>query len=92
MSEQSASFDEAFRTANGRQRIVDGYDVLDLRAGVDFGQVALDFYVKNLGNSQGRTSTTGIDVFSGFPLYPGGAIATGVLRPRTFGVSLTAGI
>ncbi|RIV84997.1 TonB-dependent receptor [Aurantiacibacter zhengii] len=92
VSEQSASFDEAFRTANGRQRLVDGYDVVDLRAGVDFGQVALDFYVKNLGNSQGRTSTTAIDVFGGFPLYPGGAIATGVLRPRTFGVSLTAGI
>ena len=92
VSEQSASFDEAFRAANGRQRLVDGYDVIDLRAGVDFGAVALDVYVRNLGNSRGRTSTTGIDVFGGFPLYPGGTIATGILRPRTFGVSITAGM
>ncbi|WP_338241245.1 TonB-dependent receptor [Aurantiacibacter hainanensis] len=92
VSEQSASFDEAFRLANGRQRTVDGYNVLDLRAGVDFGRVELDLYVQNLGNSRGRTSTTAVDVFGGFPLYPGGAIATGVIRPRTFGVSLTAGL
>ena len=29
-------------------------------------------------------------VFGGLPLFPGGAIGTGVLRPRTFGLSMTA--
>jgi len=50
-------------------------------------------YVKNLGNSHGVTSTTGLTVFgpspdTGFPLFPDGAIGTGIIRPRTFGVTL----
>ena len=59
-------------------------------AGVDFGQFDLELYVKNLNDSSGRTSTTGTDVFGGFPLYPAGAIGTGVIRPRTVGLSLRA--
>ena len=46
--------------------------------------------VRNLNDSRGRTSTTGTGVFGGLPLFPGGAIGTGVLRPRTFGLSMTA--
>lgn len=90
VSSQSGSLDTAFRTENGRQRRVEAYDVIDLRAGVDFGRFSVDAFVRNLGNSHGRTSTTGTDVFGGFPLYPGGAIGTGVIRPRTFGMSLGA--
>jgi outer membrane receptor protein involved in Fe transport len=90
VSEQSAGFDAAYRAANGRQRQVDAYDVIDLTAGIDFGRFSIDAYVRNLGDSRGRTSTTGTSVFGGFPLFPGGAIGTGVLRPRTFGLSLTA--
>jgi outer membrane receptor protein involved in Fe transport len=88
LSSQSAGFDETFRLANGHQRIVPSYEVIDLSAGVDFGQFSIDAYVRNLGNSHGRSSSTGIDVFGGFPLYPSGAIATGITRPRTFGVTL----
>jgi hypothetical protein len=50
--------------------------VIDFAAGVDFGQFDLELYVKNLNDSSGRTSTTGTDVFGGFPLYPAGAIGT----------------
>ena len=92
VSEQSASFDADYRATFGRQREIDGYDVVDLYAGVEFGRVSLEAYVRNLFDSAGRTSTTGTDVFGGFPLYPDGAIGTGVLRPRTFGLSIAAEI
>jgi outer membrane receptor protein involved in Fe transport len=88
LSSQSAGFDETYRLANGHQRIVHGYDTVDLSAGVDFGRVSLDAFVRNLTNSTGRTSITGTTVFGAFPIYPGGAIGTGVIRPRTFGVTL----
>lgn len=89
LSSQSGGFDEDFRTEFGRQRRIPAYNVIDLNAGVDFGRFNLEVYVRNLGNSAGRTSTTGVDVFGGFPLFPNGAIGTGVIRPRTFGLSLT---
>ena len=85
VSEQSGSF-----SLEGEQKSIDPYAVVDLSAGVDFGQFELELYVKNLNDSSGRTSITGTTVFGGFPLYPGGAIATGVLRPRTIGLSASA--
>jgi iron complex outermembrane recepter protein len=90
VSEQSASFDADYRAANGEQRTVGDYAMIDLSAGVDFGQFDLQLYVKNLNDSSGRTSTTGTDVFGGFPLFPASAIGTGVIRPRTVGLSLRA--
>jgi iron complex outermembrane recepter protein len=90
VTSQSGGFDEDFRLANGRQRRISGYDVVDLSAGLDFGRFNIEAYVQNLANSRGRTSTTGTAVFGGFPLFPGGAIGTGVLRPRTFGISVGA--
>lgn len=92
LSSQSGTFDEGFRTTFGRQRRIRAYQVIDLSAGLDFGRFSLDAYAKNLGNSAGRTSTTGTTVFGAFPVYPNGAIGTGVIRPRTFGLSLTAGL
>jgi iron complex outermembrane recepter protein len=76
--------------AFGRQRHVRPYNVIDLDAGVIFGRFDLEAYVKNLGNSHGVTSTTGTTVFGAFPVFPEGAIGTGIIRPRTIGVSLTA--
>lgn len=90
LSSQSGAFDADYRTAFGHQRRIRAYNVVDLGAGLDFGKIAVDAYVKNLGNSAGRTSTSGVLVFGAFPIYPDGAIGTGVIRPRTFGLSLTA--
>jgi outer membrane receptor protein involved in Fe transport len=90
LSEQSASFDADYRAAHGEQRELDPYGVVDFGAGVDFGQFDIELYVKNLFDSSGRTSTTGTDVFGGFPLYPAGAIGMGVIRPRTVGLSASA--
>lgn len=90
LGKQSGSFDNDYRTANGRQRKIASYEVVDLRAGIDFGKVELEAYVKNLTDSDGKISTSATTA-NGLPIYPGGAIGTGVIRPRTIGVSLTAG-
>ncbi|WP_309603426.1 TonB-dependent receptor [Sphingomonas sp.] len=89
LSRQKSNFDPDFAD---RQRTIKAYGIFDLAAGLDFGRFSVDAYVKNLGNSAGRTSVTGTSVFGGFPLYPNGAIGTGVIRPRTIGLSLTAGL
>jgi len=93
LSGQTATYDSDFVAAFGRQRHVRPYNVIDLFAGVNFGRFDLEAYVKNLGNSHGVTSVTGLTVFggspdTGFPLFPNGAIGTGIIRPRTVGLTL----
>ncbi len=85
LSKQPAGFDFAFRSANGRQRYLPSYEVVDLRAGVDFGKYSLELYAKNLTDAEGKTS---LEAPANIPL---GAAGTAVIRPRTFGVTLTAG-
>ncbi len=85
LSKQPAGFDFAFRSANGRQRYLPAYEVVDLRAGVDFGRYSLELYAKNLFDSAGRTS---LEVPGNIPF---GAAGTAVIRPRTIGATLTAG-
>ena len=82
-------YDNTFRTANGSQRKVPAYTVVDLRAGLDVGRLSVEAFVRNLTNSHGKTST-GIVTSNGLPFAPNGAIRTGVIRPRTIGLSLTA--
>ncbi|WP_380878690.1 TonB-dependent receptor [Sphingomonas sp. DBB INV C78] len=89
LSDQSGAFDGTYREATGHQRIIPSYTVIDLRAGVDFGKFSVDAYVKNLGNSHGITSTAALTA-NGFNVYPNGAMGTGIIRPRTIGLSLTA--
>ena len=85
LSKQPAGFDFEFRSLFGRQRYLPSYEVVDLRAGVDFGQYSLELYAKNLTDSEGKTS---LEAPANVPL---GAAGTAVIRPRTFGVTLTAG-
>jgi outer membrane receptor protein involved in Fe transport len=87
LSGQTAEYDPDFVGAYGHQRHVHPYGLLDLFAGVDFGHFDLEVYAKNLNNSHGVISTIG-PTTSGLPLYPGGAIGTGIIRPRAFGVTL----
>ncbi|MEG3153335.1 TonB-dependent receptor [Sphingomonas sp. RB1R13] len=84
LAKQYGEYDAAYRTTYGHQRQLPSYTVIDLRGGLDFGKVELEAYAKNVGNSHGKTST------SSAGLYPAGAIATGVIRPRTIGLTLTA--
>ncbi|MBT2135367.1 TonB-dependent receptor [Croceibacterium sp. LX-88] len=90
LSDQSASFDADYRAAHGEQRTIEAYAVIDLNAGITIDQFDIQLYVKNLTSSAGRTSTTGTTVFGGFPLFPDDAIGTGVIRPRTVGLSVRA--
>jgi iron complex outermembrane recepter protein len=83
LSEVPASFDAAFVAENDRQRFLPSYDVIDVRAGWDFGTVSLELFGRNLGNDDGKTS----DASGNTPL---GALATGVIRPRSYGVTVTA--
>jgi outer membrane receptor protein involved in Fe transport len=82
LSYQTASYDLAFRTANGRQRKVEAYEVVDLQAGIDFGHYTIELYGKNLTDSDGKTSTGALGG------VPAGALPTGVIRPRTFGLTV----
>ena len=85
LSDQTGSYDIDYRTENGRQREVPSYEVLDLQAGVDFGRYTIELYGKNVTDSDGRTSV------GTFGTVPNGAIGTGVIRPRTFGLAFGVG-
>jgi outer membrane receptor protein involved in Fe transport len=89
LSEQRANFDAGFGAAFGLDRpTVPAYEVVDLRAGVDFGRFTLDVFANNLADSRGMTD---VSTGGGLPVAPNGAITTGIVRPRTFGITLGAG-
>lgn len=90
LSKQSAELDPVFRDINGRQRQVPSYIVLDLRAGVEFGRFGIEAFARNLANVDGKTSVAAVTA-NGLPVSPNGSIGTGVIRPRSYGLSLTAG-
>lgn len=91
LSRQSGNFDPAYRAIHGHFPKVRAYEVIDLRAGVAFGRYAINVYVNNLGNSRGVTATQALLGVAGQPRNAGGALGTALLRPRTFGINLTAG-
>ena len=84
LSKQNAGYNLAFRTANGRQRQIPSYEIVDLRAGVDFDRFSVGVYAKNINDADGKQSAGAVGT------YPAGSIDTGVIRPRTFGASVTA--
>ncbi len=84
LSNQTAEYDFGYRSTNGQQRLIPSYEVLDLRAGIDFGRFGVEGYARNVNDADGRTSTGGL----GF--YPNGALGVGQIRPRTIGVAVTA--
>ena len=84
LSKQVGGFDTTYRTTYGRRASIPSYEVVDLRAGIDFGRATVEVYAKNISNARGITSLTGLNQ------YPAGAIGTGLISPRTFGIALTA--
>ena len=91
LSRQSGNYDPVYLATYGHFPRVRAYEVIDLRAGLDFGRFAVNAYVNNLGNSGGITATQALLGVAGQPRNVNGAIGTGVVRPRTIGVNLTAG-
>jgi outer membrane receptor protein involved in Fe transport len=74
------------------QRHIPDYATVDLRGGVEFGKFTVEAYVKNLTSSDGISSlVTPTDQALHNNILPGGAIRAAFIRPRTIGVSLSAG-
>jgi outer membrane receptor protein involved in Fe transport len=72
------------READGSIRQAEGYVTLDLRTGVYIGRWSVELYGRNLTNESGITS-----IGDPGPL-PNGALALGLIRPRSIGVSVGA--
>lgn len=80
-----ADFDPDLRAAHGRQRDLPSCAVVVLRAGVDFGRFSIEAHARSLGDAHDGTSVGAVGH------VPGGAIRTGVIRPRGSGLTLGAG-
>ena len=75
------------------QSKIPDYTTVNLRAGAEFGNFALEAFVRNVFNSHGVTSTTSFNNASlGGNAIPGDGILVGFTQRRTFGLSLTAGL
>ena len=86
VGEQSSGFPGTGGFLYGAQQIeLPSYNAFDLRGGVEFDHVAVEFFARNVGDERAVTS------FGGFgatlPDAPNGA--ANVIRPRTIGVSLS---
>ena len=82
--DQVAEFD--IRNPDGSQREVPSYEVVDLRVGLLADRWSLELFVKNLNDELGRTSLFGAE-----GTFPNNALASGVIRPRTIGLTATFG-
>ena len=59
LSEVPANFDAALAAADEPQRYLPSYDMVDVRAGYDFGKFSLELFGRNLTNDDGKTSDLG---------------------------------
>ena len=89
-ADQKAGFSAAYRTAFGRQITLDGYSTVGLRAGADIGQLTVQVYARNLGDSRGLLNASGYPV--AVPAAIGGQginlINATSIRPRTLGATV----
>ena len=84
--------DGSFVFAFTPQRKIGDYATVDLRGGVQFDRFTLEAYVKNLTNAEGVNSIAVLeDALVGNNILPGNAIRAALTRPRTIGLSLSAG-
>jgi len=82
VSDQPADFDLGYQTTFGHRLVLDGYDTLDLRLGVDLKPVTITLFAKNVANSRGL-------IYAGtYGLRPPGTIAVAPVRPRTIGATV----
>jgi iron complex outermembrane recepter protein len=82
--DQVGDFD--IRNDDGSRREIPSYEVIDLRTGLIGERWSLELYVKNLDDELGRTS-----LFGAPGTFPNNALVSGVIRPRTIGLSATFG-
>src|SRR5690606_18312538 len=82
VDEQKTDFDPAYRAAFGRRLVIDSYETLELRAGVDFNRFVLTLYAKNVTDSDGL-----IDA-GDYQTRPGNLVTASPIQPRTIGATL----
>lgn len=83
---RNAEFNQ--RHPDGSLIRIPGYTEIDLRGGIKFGRLTLEAFVHNLFDKGGITDAFGF----GPGNFPNGAAAASVIRPRTFGLTLTANV
>lgn len=82
LSEQTTDFDPAYRAAFGRRLVIDSYEALDLRAGLEFDRFTVTLYAKNVTDSDGLVDA------GDFQTRPGNLVMASRLQPRTIGATL----
>ena len=82
ISRQATDFDPAYLDTFGRRLIIDSYEMLDLRAGVDFDKLNLTLFAKNVTNSDGLVHA------GDYLTRPGDLVTAALVRPRTFGATV----
>ena len=75
------------RDADGGTVNVPGYTEVDLRAGANVGRFTVEAWAKNLFNKRGFTSVFGFAPGN----FPNDAAGAAIIRPRTIGLTVTAG-
>lgn len=92
VGDQAAGFGADYRAAFGRRLVIDGYETVDLRAGINFERFSVGAFVRNLTNADGFTSAGGYP--RAIPPVVGGTnvpLATASsIRPRTIGLTFGA--
>lgn len=82
VSKQATDFDPLYPAAFGHKLILDGYETLDLRAGVNFERFSLSLYARNVTNSSALLNAGELET------RPGNSLVATPIRPRTFGATL----
>lgn len=82
ISDQSTDFDPGYLAAFGRRLAIDGYETVNLRAGINLGKFDLTVYAKNVNNSHGLIHA------GDYLTRPGGLVTATTIRPRTIGATI----
>ena len=90
VTHRTSGFSASYRAAFGHLVELDGYQTLDLRAGVDFGHFSIGAYARNLTNSDGLVTAGGYP--TQIPAVVGGnnvaQLLASRIRPRVIGLTL----
>ncbi|NTZ43283.1 TonB-dependent receptor [Altererythrobacter sp. SALINAS58] len=93
VGDQTGGFNAGYRAAFGERIRIDGYETVDLRAGVNFGRFTMQAFARNVFDTYGVVSAGGFP-FS-VPADLGGnatpLINVSTIRPRTIGLLFGAG-
>ena len=83
VSDRPGDFDTGYQTTFGHRLILDGYETIDLRAGLEMKPFTLSVYARNFANAGGQTYA------GSYGTRYAGLSDVALIRPRTIG--LTAG-